>query len=115
MDRSFSISRQAALIFSGIVVLVVGVGIFLNSFWGRPNTVYVEAQAALASSTKSSVLAGGCFWCVEADFEKLPGVVDVISGYAGGKTENPTSPVRRTVFLFFRTNSDNVFIKASRI
>ncbi len=37
-----------------------------------------------------ATFAGGCFWCVEADFEKLPGVVRVISGYTGGQKENPT-------------------------
>jgi peptide methionine sulfoxide reductase msrA/msrB len=37
-----------------------------------------------------ATFAGGCFWCTEADFEKLPGVVKVISGYAGGQKENPT-------------------------
>jgi len=37
-----------------------------------------------------ATFAGGCFWCTEADFEKLPGVVKVISGYAGGYKENPT-------------------------
>jgi peptide methionine sulfoxide reductase msrA/msrB len=36
------------------------------------------------------MLAGGCFWCVEADLEKLPGVSTVISGYAGGTNEHPT-------------------------
>ena len=36
------------------------------------------------------MLAGGCFWCVEADLEKLPGVISVVSGYAGGTTEHPT-------------------------
>ena len=36
------------------------------------------------------VLGGGCFWCIEADYEKLDGVVDVISGYAGGHVKNPT-------------------------
>ncbi len=35
-------------------------------------------------------LAGGCFWCMEADFEKLEGVTDVISGFTGGTLENPT-------------------------
>jgi peptide methionine sulfoxide reductase msrA/msrB len=39
---------------------------------------------------KIATLAGGCFWCVEADFEKVEGVVDVISGYSGGKEEDPT-------------------------
>ena len=38
---------------------------------------------------KIATLAGGCFWCVEADLEKLPGVIKVISGYAGGKGVNP--------------------------
>lgn len=39
---------------------------------------------------KTATLAGGCFWCVEADFEKADGVVEVISGYTGGDSENPT-------------------------
>lgn len=37
-----------------------------------------------------ATFAGGCFWCVESDFEKLPGVVKVISGYTGGHKEDPT-------------------------
>jgi peptide methionine sulfoxide reductase msrA/msrB len=37
-----------------------------------------------------ATFAGGCFWCTEADFEKLPGVVKVISGYTGGEKENPS-------------------------
>ena len=36
------------------------------------------------------IVAGGCFWCVEADFEKVDGVIEVTSGYTGGKTKNPT-------------------------
>ncbi len=39
---------------------------------------------------KVATFAGGCFWCTEADFEKLPGVVKVISGYTGGQKENPS-------------------------
>ena len=39
---------------------------------------------------RKATFAGGCFWCTEADFEKLPGVVKVISGYTGGEKENPT-------------------------
>lgn len=44
---------------------------------------------SLASADKA-VLAGGCFWCMESDFEKLPGVTKVISGFTGGEIKNPT-------------------------
>ncbi|PLX78613.1 MAG: peptide-methionine (S)-S-oxide reductase [Desulfuromonas sp.] len=46
--------------------------------------VAIPAQAAKA------VLAGGCFWCMESDFEKLDGVTDVVSGFTGGELQNPT-------------------------
>jgi peptide methionine sulfoxide reductase msrA/msrB len=49
-----------------------------------------ETMAAEDITTKVATFAGGCFWCTEADFEKLPGVVKVISGYTGGHKENPT-------------------------
>ena len=38
----------------------------------------------------TAVFAGGCFWCVEADFDKLDGVVETLSGYTGGTTQRPT-------------------------
>ena len=40
--------------------------------------------------TETATLGGGCFWCVEAVYERLPGIISVVSGYAGGQTENPT-------------------------
>ena len=53
------------------------------------------ASLAFASATKAqesatAILAGGCFWCVEADMDKVEGVSETISGYIGGWTENPT-------------------------
>jgi peptide-methionine (S)-S-oxide reductase len=42
------------------------------------------------AKTQKAVLAGGCFWCVESNFEGEPGVKDVISGYTGGASQNPT-------------------------
>jgi len=42
------------------------------------------------TQTQTATLAGGCFWCLEAVFDNLQGVTDVVSGYAGGKTVNPT-------------------------
>jgi len=49
-----------------------------------------NTEPASAQARASMLVAGGCFWCVEADLEKLPGVLEVVSGYAGGTTENPT-------------------------
>ena len=46
--------------------------------------------AAAQAATATAAFAGGCFWCTESDFEKLPGVVAAESGYTGGKTANPT-------------------------
>jgi len=45
------------------------------------------ASSALADKT---ILAGGCFWCMESDFEKLDGVTGVVSGFSGGTLKNPT-------------------------
>ena len=47
---------------------------------------YAPTDPNLAVAT----VAGGCFWCVEAGYEKIPGVVEVVSGYAGGESANPT-------------------------
>ncbi|WP_349362995.1 MAG: peptide-methionine (S)-S-oxide reductase MsrA [Roseitalea porphyridii] len=46
--------------------------------------------APAQAETRSLVVAGGCFWCVEADFDKVAGVVGTVSGYAGGEMDNPT-------------------------
>jgi len=42
------------------------------------------------NATELATFGGGCFWCMEAVYERLPGVIAVTSGYAGGHTENPT-------------------------
>jgi len=41
-------------------------------------------------AVEKAIFAGGCFWCMEPPFEKLPGVVSVVSGYTGGTVENPS-------------------------
>ena len=43
-----------------------------------------------AAKTQIATVAGGCFWCVESDFESVKGVKRVVSGYTGGHTDNPT-------------------------
>ena len=42
------------------------------------------------ANVETAIFAGGCFWCVESDFDKLPGVLETVSGYTGGRTTNPT-------------------------
>lgn len=49
-----------------------------------------KAMTQKKAGTATATFAGGCFWCTEADFEKVPGVTEVVSGYAGGSGENPT-------------------------
>lgn len=48
------------------------------------------AAPAARAETETALVAGGCFWCVEADFEKVKGVREVVSGYSGGDLQNPT-------------------------
>ncbi|WP_342077474.1 peptide-methionine (S)-S-oxide reductase MsrA [Yoonia sp. SS1-5] len=45
---------------------------------------------AMSENIQTAVVAGGCFWCVESDFESVSGVREVISGYTGGTTSSPT-------------------------
>ena len=53
-------------------------------------TFLVFSNSSKAQNIKSAYFAGGCFWCMEESFEKIDGVLEVVSGYSGGKTENPT-------------------------
>lgn len=48
------------------------------------------AAFAQEQTTKDAVFAAGCFWCIEKDYEKHDGVIEAVSGYAGGKSENAT-------------------------
>jgi peptide-methionine (S)-S-oxide reductase len=74
--------------------IAISLGVFLTAACGAEDTAALAAQPPNASQDPSqyetAVYAGGCFWCVESDLEKLDGVGDVVSGYAGGTTENPT-------------------------
>jgi peptide-methionine (S)-S-oxide reductase len=52
--------------------------------------IFLINSATSAAATEKATFAGGCFWCMEAPFDKLPGVVSVTPGYTGGKIKNPT-------------------------
>lgn len=63
--------------------------IFVAALFAGASAPAVTPTAQTATEA-TAVFAGGCFWCVESDFEKLAGVTDVVSGYTGGLKQNPT-------------------------
>lgn len=70
------------------VLPTIALAAVMASFFGS-----AESKSSYANTSKGfevATLAGGCFWCTESDLEKLPGVLDVVSGYSGGELENPT-------------------------
>ena len=67
-------------------VIGVAAAIAVGNAQAQATTATGPAPAGLAKAT----FAGGCFWCVESDFDKVPGVVSTTSGYTGGKVANPS-------------------------
>ena len=57
---------------------------------GLCSTIAGAAGDPAGTAPRTAIFAGGCFWCLEADFEKLPGVLAAESGYTAGQTRNPT-------------------------
>ncbi len=56
----------------------------------KPALADANIATATVKATAKATFAGGCFWCVESDFDKVPGVISTTSGYIGGKTAKPT-------------------------
>ena len=62
----------------------------LGALWLSASLLPARDAAPPPAKVARAAFAGGCFWCMEASLEKVPGVVSVVSGYAGGKVKNPT-------------------------
>jgi len=63
----------------------------LAAVLAAPTTVQAQASSGpKAPATARATFAGGCFWCMEEAFDKVPGVVATVSGYTGGQTKNPS-------------------------
>ncbi len=60
---------------------------FVAALMGLPPGASAQTTAP---ATAKAIFAGGCFWCVESDFDKVPGVISTTSGYTGGTTVNPS-------------------------
>ncbi|MBU4231529.1 MAG: peptide-methionine (R)-S-oxide reductase MsrB [Proteobacteria bacterium] len=76
-----------------LLVLMLAVGLVaagLVDSKPQEKSVRGATMPEVPKNLQTATFAGGCFWCVEADFEKLPGVVEAISGYTGGRGDNPT-------------------------
>ena len=79
--------RRRTLITSATALIVAGIaaaGVFAQTKQEK------QSAATRPSTTAIATFAGGCFWCTEADFDKVDGVISTTSGYIGGKTANPT-------------------------
>ena len=72
-------------------VVKFGAAVTLLAVTGLSGAQQRPAAASTATAaTAKAIFAGGCFWCVESDFDKLPGVLSTTSGYTGGTLANPT-------------------------
>ncbi|MEO6171867.1 MAG: peptide-methionine (S)-S-oxide reductase MsrA [Arenimonas sp.] len=63
---------------------------FVSSFAFSAVLVSLDGPAKSKPGIETAIFAGGCFWCTESDFDKVPGVISTTSGYTGGTVDNPT-------------------------
>lgn len=92
LDHNELAMKESAMMNTSNTDMMEGVGTTTDT-----SMMIADLNEEASTVTESSgpkiatmLVAGGCFWCVEADLEKLPGVTTVVSGYSGGITDNPT-------------------------
>ncbi len=79
------IDRQFFMIVLLLSLLILSACQQINAPIAESATVQLANE-----SIETAIFAGGCFWCTESDFDKIPGVISTISGYIGGTVTNPT-------------------------
>lgn len=82
---------RASVFFAFLIITAAfAVGFQGSDKYSTENKGEMSIMKERHSNLRTATFAGGCFWCVESDFEKVDGVAEVISGYTGGQKENPT-------------------------
>lgn len=82
-------SRKVLAIVAALSVVAFG-SVRIAAVTAGESTAKANEYAPSDPGLEVATFAGGCFWCVEAGYEKIPGVVEAVSGYAGGDERNPT-------------------------
>lgn len=76
-----------------LVIMIASFAVCFQSIGGDSTNTQLkkgDTMNEMDRNLQTATYAGGCFWCVESDFEKVDGVVDAVSGYTGGRKTNPT-------------------------
>jgi peptide methionine sulfoxide reductase msrA/msrB len=81
--------KSLAIIIACIALIALG-SVVAQSTKTAESEIVQKTTNSSSDSFSKVIFAGGCFWCMEKPFEKRNGVISVVSGYAGGSTENPT-------------------------
>jgi peptide-methionine (S)-S-oxide reductase len=82
--------RMLRLQMSGVIATIGGLLMLVTMIGAGAQTTTRPPAADASAQTAVAIFAGGCFWCMEPPFDKLPGVKSTTSGYVGGHVANPT-------------------------